>query len=190
MKKRMSNKWAANLAFSYNNWTEDYSDDNRVNALGNPTKLETSPLLDGGPVSIQGGGSGKVSFYSQFKWQVYADALVNLPWSFSFSTAIFGRQGGLYPTSIRTSLGSDGTQNVLVGGVNDTLYPNLWNVDLRLARNSKIGRVTITPSLELFNALNNDVVLSRARNAAAASYGRVDEIIAPRILRIGARLSF
>ncbi|MBX7186256.1 MAG: TonB-dependent receptor [Vicinamibacteria bacterium] len=190
MKKRMSNKWAANLAFSYNNWTENYSDSNRVNALGNPTKLETSPLADGGPVSIQGGGSGKVSFYSQFKWQVYADALVNLPASFSFSTAIFGRQGGLYPTSIRTSLGSDGTQNVLVGGVDDTLYPNLWNIDLRLARNAKIGRVTITPSVELFNALNNDVVLSRARNAAVASYGRVDEIIAPRILRVGARLSF
>src|SRR4029079_6328806 len=30
MKKRMSKKWAANLALAYNNWTEDYSDSNRV----------------------------------------------------------------------------------------------------------------------------------------------------------------
>ena len=189
-KKRLSNRWAMNLAFSLNDWTEDYADNNRVNNLGNPTRREINALQDGGPVSIIGGGSGKASFYSSFKWQVYADALVNLPASLSFSAAVFGRQGGIYPTSITTSNGSDGNIAVLVGSVDDTRYGNLWNVDLRLARNSKIGRVTLTPSLELFNALNNDLVLGRSRNAASSAYGRADEIISPRILRIGARVSF
>jgi hypothetical protein len=190
MKKRMSSKWSANVAFAYNNWTESYSDSNRVNNNGNPTKLEISPLVDGGPVSILSGGSGKASFYSSFKWQVYADALVNLPWSFNFSTAVFGRQGGIYPTNITTSLGADGSTRVLASAVDAARYDNLWNLDFRLARNSKIGRVTITPSIELFNALNNDVVLSRARNANSATLGRVEEVISPRIMRIGARLSF
>ena len=189
-KKRMSNKWSANVAFAYNNWTEEYSDSNRVNTSGNPTKLETAPLVDGGPVSILSGGSGKASFYSSFKWQIYADALVNLPWSFNFSTAIFGRQGGIYPTNITTSLGADGSTRVLASAVDAARYDDLWNLDFRLARNSKVGRVTITPSIELFNALNNDVVLGRARNAASATLGRVEEVISPRILRIGARLSF
>jgi len=189
-KKRMSSRWAANLVFSFNDWTEDYSDANRVNALGNPTRLETGALEDGGPVSILSGGSGKASFYSSFKWQVYADALVTLPGSINLSTAVFGRQGGIYPTNITTSLGADGSTRVLATGVDDTRYDNLWNLDFRLARNSKVGRVTITPSIELFNALNNDLVLSRARNAASATLGRVEEVISPRILRLGARVSF
>ena len=196
-KKRMSNKWAANLALSWNNWTEDYADSNRVaiglangTGSGNPTATDTAPLVDGGPVSILSGGSGKASFYSSFKWQVYADALVNLPWSLNLSTAVFGRQGGIYPINITNTLGADGSQRILAGAVDANRYDTLWNLDFRLARNSKVGRVTITPSVELFNALNNDVVLSRARNANAASLGRVEEVISPRILRLGARLSF
>ena len=53
-----------------------------------------------------------------------------------------------------------------------------------------MGKVTITPSVELFNVLNNDVVLGVFRQATSASYGRVDDIVSPRILRIGARVSF
>jgi len=196
-KKRMANRWAANLALSWNNWTEDYSDDNRVaiglanlTGSGNPTATDTAPLVDGGPVSILSGGSGKASFYSSFKWQVYADALVNLPAKLSFSTAIFGRQGGIYPINITNTLGADGSQRILATAIDAQRYDDLWNLDLRLAWNSRVGRVTITPSVELFNALNNDVVLSRARNANAASIGRVEEVISPRILRLGARLSF
>jgi len=141
-------------------------------------------------VSILSGGSGKASFYSSFKWQVYADALVSLPASINFSTAIFGRQGGILPTNITTSLGADGSTRVLATAVDATRYANVWNLDLRLARNSKIGRVTITPSLELFNALNSNVILSAARNANSATLGRTEEVISPRILRLGARLSF
>jgi hypothetical protein len=196
-KKRMSSKWAANLALSYNNWTEDYADDNRVEiglangtGGGNPSATDTSPLVDGGPVSILSGGSGKASFYSSFKWQVYADALLNLPKGLSFSTAVFGRQGGIYPINITSSLGADGSQRVLSGAADADRYDDLWNLDFRLAWNSKISRVTVTPALELFNALNNDVVLSRARNAGSATLGRVEEVISPRILRIGARISF
>jgi hypothetical protein len=193
----MSNKWAANLALSYNDWTEDYADDNRVaiglangTGGGNPSASDTSPLVDGGPVSILSGGSGKASFYSSFKWQLYADAVINLPASFSFSTAFFGRQGGVFPTNITSTIGADGSQRILAGKLDDVRYDNLWNLDFRVARNSKIGRVTITPSVELFNALNNDVVLSRARNAGSATLNRVEEVISPRIFRVGARLSF
>jgi len=191
MKKRMAKKWMANLAFSLNDWTEDYSDEARANFFGNPTKRESEPLIDGGPVSVLSGGSGKASFYSSYKWQVYADALVTLPASINLSTALFGRQGGIYPSNITlTPLGLDGNTRVLSGAADAKRYDNLWNLDFRLARNSKIGRVTITPSVELFNAFNNDLVLSRARNANAASFGRVEEVISPRILRIGVRLAF
>ena len=82
-------------------------------------------------------------------------------------------------------------QNALAAGsVDARRYPTLTNLDLRLARNTKIGSVTITPSIELFNALNNGVVLGVFRQATSASFDRVDDIVSPRVVRIGARVSF
>ena len=78
----------------------------------------------------------------------------------------------------------------LAGNVDDQRYDNLWNLDFRIARNIKLQRVTLTPSVEIFNALNNDVVLSRARNAGAASFYRIEELISPRIARVGIRMTF
>ena len=192
LKKRMSHKWMANVAFSYNDWTENYGSV-VADFLGNPTPRETEPLVNGGPVSLASGGSGKASFYSSFKWQGYADALVNLPGGINLSTAVFGRQGGVFPRS-RTfnPLGADGgpVRVLAVPTIDAQRYDNLWNVDFRLARSAKFNRVTITPSVELFNALNNDVVLSRARNIGSATLDRVEEVISPRIMRLGVRLSF
>ena len=189
MNKRMSNRWGGRVAFSLNDWTEGF-DGVKVRSNGNPGALDTEPLKDGGPVSVLSGGSGKAAFYSSYTWQIYTNLQVQLPASFDLSTQIFGRQGGTYPVNLTLSSGSDGTVRALSGNVDDQRYDNLWNLDFRLARNSKFGKVTLTPSVELFNALNNDVVLSRARNANAASFNRIEELISPRIVRVGVRLSF
>ncbi|MEO8361064.1 MAG: carboxypeptidase regulatory-like domain-containing protein [Vicinamibacteria bacterium] len=191
MNKRMSGKWGGKIAASLNDWTEQYDGTPVNNAVGGPTRTDTSPLVNGGAVSVISGGSGKASFYSSFKWQIYMNAIFKLPASFDVSTAIFGRQGGSFPINISTSAGRDGTVRALATPeVDSTRYANLWNVDFRLARNSKIGRVTLSPSLVLFNAFNNDVVLSRARNAGSATFNRIEEVISPRILQLGARISF
>ena len=74
--------------------------------------------------------------------------------------------------------------------VDSDRYEDIWDVDLRLAKNIKFGgSAAMTVSAELFNALNNDVILS-LNCTAGANLGRVEEIIAPRTLRLGARLSF
>ncbi len=190
LNKRMSNKWRARVAFSLNDWTEHF-DGAAVSNLGSPSRQDQAPLEDGGQVSIAGGGSGKQAFYSSFKWQVFASAGFELPASFDLSASFFGRQGGLLPVILRAAAGSDGTLNALAAGSVDSVrYATLTNLDLRLARNSKVGRVTITPSVELFNVLNTDVVLGQFRQATSANFGRVDDIVSPRILRIGARVSF
>ena len=192
LNKRMANKWGGKVAFSLNDWTEHYSGTPVNNTNGSPTRTDTSALVNGGAVSLISGGSGKASFYSSFKWQIYANAILRLPASFDLSTQIFGRQGGSFPISISGSAGRDGTVRALATPtVDENRYDNVWNLDFRLSRNAKIGsKVTLTPSLELFNALNNDVVLSKARNAGSATFGRIEEVISPRVLRIGARLTF
>jgi hypothetical protein len=194
LNKRLSNKWGGRVAISLNDWTESF-DGTPVGAgatnSGNPTSTDTFPLKNGGPVSILSGGSGKASFYASFKWQVYVNGIVQLPGSFDLSGQLFGRQGGTYPISINIAAGGDGTQRALSGNVDDVRYNNLWNLDFRLARNTKFGsRFTLSPSIELFNALNNDLVLGRARNAGSATFGRIEEVISPRILRFGIRATF
>jgi hypothetical protein len=199
--KRLSNKWMGRVAFSWNDWVEHF-DGTPVGDLGSPGPTETNPVVDGGQVATLGGGSGKASFYTSVKWQLFATGLVQLPGDFDFSGALFGKQGGPYPIDLRLSAGRDGNLNALaVPKVDTNRYGNLWNLDLRLAKNIKFGSTAVTLSAEAFNVLNNDLVLGRFRFANQPSFistiagaepgkGRVEDIINPRVVRFGARLSF
>ena len=46
----------------------------------------------------------------------------------------------------------------------------LWNLDLRLAKNVRLGSASVTLSAEAFNVFNNDLVLSRFRFANSSSF--------------------
>ncbi|HEY6546260.1 MAG TPA: carboxypeptidase regulatory-like domain-containing protein [Vicinamibacteria bacterium] len=210
LNKRLANKWMGRIAFSFNDWVENFDGtpvargNGATGALGgSPGRNEQDALVDGGQVAALSGGSGKASFYTSIKWQLYANGLVQLPWSFDLSAAVFARQGGPYPISVRIPAGVDGS--AIPAFTQDTIdtnrYDDLWNIDLRLAKNMKLGGSTLTLSAELFNVFNNSLVLSRWRYAEAAAFtatasgaesglGRIEEIISPRILRVGARFSF
>jgi hypothetical protein len=205
MTKRLANRWMSRVAFSFNDWTENWDGmPYSLNAdWGNPTSTENDALKQGGPVSILSGGSGKASFYTNVKWQLYANGLWQGPWGLDVSGALVARQGGAYPVSVRIAAGGDGTNSALATDAIDSLrYSTLWNFDLRLGKNFKLGRGSaLTLSAEWFNVFNTSHVLSRARWANTAAFvqtsggaidgrGRIEEIIAPSIFRIGARLSF
>jgi hypothetical protein len=199
--KRLSNKWMGRVAFSWNDWVENYSG-TPVAFSGNPTPVETDPLVDGGQVALLSGGSGKASFYSSIKWQLYANGLYQLPMGFDVSGAIFGRQGGPYPISLRLSGGRDGTLSALATPEVDTdRYDTLWDLDLRLAKTFKFNQAALTLSAEWFNVMNSGTVLARYRYANSSNFtntsqgaesgkGRIEEILSPSIFRFGARLTF
>jgi hypothetical protein len=210
--KRLSNRWMGRVAFSFNDWIENFDGTPTVSGLattsgnpgGSPGAIETDPLVDGGQVAFLSGGSGKASFYSSVKWQVYANALVQLGWNTDLAAAVFGKQGGPYPVSVRLAGGADGSAlpALAVPAVDSNRYDNVWDLDLRLAKTFKLGSdAGFTLSVEAFNVLNSGVVLSRFRFANSAAFttvsagaepgkGRIEEIISPRILRLGARFTF
>jgi hypothetical protein len=200
--KRLSSKWMSRVAFSWNDWTEDFSG-TPTSFLGNPGQTETDPLVKGGQVSLLSGGSGKASFYSSVKWQLYANALYQGPWGLDFSGNLFGRQGGPYPIDVRIGAGGDGTLSALATGTVDAKrYSDIWNLNLRLAKTVHFSKGTgLTLSAEWFNALNSGTILSRYRYANSATFvntnqgaeagiGDIEEILAPSVFRLGARLSF
>src|SRR5262249_15055814 len=181
--KRLSNKWMSRVAFSYNDWKEHY--DNRV---GNPTiaGYDATPDIfvnrDGGQYVYQTSGSGKSYIFGSAKWSLAANALYQLPWDFELSGALFGRQGFPYPVWLNLSAGRDGTLRAQASSAVDAeREENLWNLDLRLAKNIKLGNTTFTLSAEGFNITNNDTILKHNNQANSGSFRRVDEILNPRI---------
>ena len=206
MTKRLSNKWMSRVAFSWNAFKQHYSGVVPVNGgggtqggiggpsggryNGNPTPTDLNSLVDD-YVGAQSGGSGRATFYTSPIWQVYANALVQLPWNLELSGAVFGRQGQVEPLYIRASAGSDGAFNVLATPTVDaTRYDAVWDCDLRLARNVKLGSTSLTLSAEAFNIFNAGTTLQAARQINSDTLGRIDEILSPRIVRFGARFSF
>jgi hypothetical protein len=210
MTKRLSNKWMGRAAVSFNDWTEHwngtpYGVNGNTVSFGQITRTETAPLVQGGQLALLSGGSGKASFYSSVKWQLYANGLVQLPWDFDLSAGVFGKQGGSYPITVRLPAGRDGNLQALATPEVDTnRYANVWDLDARLAKSINFGRTHLVASAEVFNVLNNNVVLGRFRQSNSSAFagttatlqgaesgqGRIEEILAPRVVRLGLTLTF
>jgi hypothetical protein len=205
--KRLSNRWMTRVAVTLNDWKEtwDGTPYSLVNDDGNPTSTEDDQTIDGEQVSLLSGASGTQSFFTNVRWQIYANGLYQGPWGLDFSGAIFARQGGPLPISLRLRAGSDGTNPALATATHDELrLDTLANLDLRLAKTIRFGGTAgLTLSAEWFNVFNSGTVLNRYRYANQAAFldvdggaepangiGRIEEILSPSIFRLGARLSF
>jgi hypothetical protein len=187
--KRLSHRWMARLAASYMNWTDHIT--GPAGHFPNPNPIDIDPGIDGGSVIRQGVGSGKALFVGN-DWQVAANALFEVGQGFELATNVFARQGYPRPIFIQVNTGAfEGTTNVLaVPAVDDVRLPNLFNMDLSLAKNLKLGGTSLTLRVECFNVLNSNTELNRVVNASSTAFNRLEEITAPRIVRFGARFGF
>jgi hypothetical protein len=193
--KRLSGRWMARLAASYFSHTEDF-DGEPVAYFGNPTRTDTDPMVQGGEVPVRSAGSGFGDVFYNAKWAVNLNAMYQLPWDLEIAANVFGRQGSSYPLFRNGVLGGQGTFRVLVSPEVDTFrLQDIWNMDLRMAKNVKVGRGNITVTADLFNIFNNNVELNRQRNAASALFipgvgGYLTDNLSPRVVRFGARVTF
>ncbi len=202
--KRMSNKWFARAALSYMDWHENLDG---PNAVQNPTRTDTSsgaaaaggtqnalggPQVNGGQIAPRSGGSGKGDIFYNARWQMTVNAVYQLPANFEIGTSIFGRQGYAYPLYFRLDGGADGALRVLaVPNVDTQRYENVWDADFRLANTIKLsGRSSVQLTADLFNAFNSNTVLAKNRLLTASAFGTINDVLSPRILRLGVRLSF
>jgi hypothetical protein len=197
LNKRLSNRWMARAAFSFNNWVEHPG----PGSFQNPTRTDSTtgqvagalsgPLVEGGQIAPRSGGSGKGDIFYNAKWQFNANGFYQLGYGFEVGANLFGRQGYARPLAFQVSDGSDGRIRALAtANIDDNRYPNLWDLDFRLAKTIAIQRARFVVSGDLFNALNSSTETSRARLLGASAFGTLNEIISPRILRVGVKLQF
>jgi Carboxypeptidase regulatory-like domain/TonB-dependent Receptor Plug Domain len=198
LNKRLSNRWQTRVAFSFNNWVEHL---NGPGAVQNPTRTDSTtgsatgtlsgPQVDGGQIAPRSGGSGKGDLFYNAKWQLNANGFYQLGGGFDIGANLFARQGYVDPYMFQLNAGGDGRLRALaVSQIDDVRYPNLWDLDLRLAKSIKIQRVNLQLSGDLFNALNAGTILQRNRNLGSAVFDSINEIISPRILRFGVKFQF
>jgi len=187
--KRLSSKWMARASFSYMDWQDKL--EGPLGHFPNPNPIDTDPGYDGGQVIRTGTGSGKL-LYVNAKWQFSANGLYQLPWDMEVAANVFGRQGYPRPFYLQVNTGAfEGTTNILaISSIEDERLPDLFDMDLRLAKNLKLGGTRLTLSVECFNMFNSNTEINRVVNASSSVYNRLEEIMAPRIVRFGARFGF
>jgi carboxypeptidase family protein/TonB-dependent receptor-like protein len=198
LQKRLADKWMARVAVSYNDWTEHFDGTAGIQNP-NPTLYDSygwapfsnSVLTDakknGGQIGVYSSGSGTV-YWVGGKWQLSASALYQLPADFEIAGNLFGRQGYIRPINITVD-DPFGDPN-MAADVGSQRLPNIWNLDLRLAKNFRFGGAGLTLTADAFNVFNSNTVLRQVDSADSAVFNRIDQIMNPRIARIGVKFTF
>jgi len=199
LNKRLSNRWMARVALSFNDITEHFTG---PGAVQNPTRTDytsgpagsgtlSGPQVDGGQIAPRSGGSGKGDLFYNAKWQLNANGFYQLGYGFDIGANIFARQGYPDPYIFQLGAGADGNIRALaVSALDDVRNSNLFDLDLRLAKSIRIQKVNFQLAADLFNVTNAGTVLQRNRNLASSVFNSINEIISPRILRVGVKFTF
>ena len=141
--------------------------------------------------SCSSAGSGAGNVYTNAKWTFNVNGLYQAPYGIEIGANVFGRQGYPYPLFRQVSLGSDQNLQVLVTPQIDSLrFPNLWDTDIRAAKELKINTVSLRVIFDLFNVLNVNTALVRNDNIASPTFDALAQNLSPRIARIGLTVGF
>ncbi|HVR11480.1 MAG TPA: hypothetical protein VMW75_25775, partial [Thermoanaerobaculia bacterium] len=144
----------------------------------------------------QSSGSGnKGDVIIGARWSYHANALYQVApdraWGFDFVAAVSGRQGYPTPPYVRVSGGPTGTRFLLLANsVTEFRNPDIFVLDARLGKDFHFKDFALTLGIDGFNLLNAHTILQQQRNQAVLTAGFTEEVLSPRIFRLGATLHF
>jgi len=194
--KRLANRW---MARGYVNFGEAEWD------VPAATLAEFSPNIgiaagqtDGELWVERSGGSGpfgNVFLQSGWTWNLNGMYQVapDRPWGFNVAANLFGREGYPIPYSnTQTGVPQFGSvENRVTPNVDNFRNDNVFTFDLRIEKDMPLSdSLSSTFSLDVFNVLNDNTVLQREIDANSGQQGWIFQTIAPRVWRLGFRLSW
>ena len=200
--KRLSDRWMARFGFSTNDHREYFDD---LTAMTDPTPRAVystsgaltgvSPNVDGGIVGRPTSGSGKSGIVQVLpKYQFIATGLYQAGWGINLAGNLVNRQGFAMPYHRRSVTTSDPIAPrkdiLVVEEVDDFRLPSVTSFDVRLGKEFAFHRTRFNIDLDVFNLFNSATILGRQYNLTATTANNVQEIMNPRVLRLGARFSF
>jgi hypothetical protein len=202
--KRMSNRWMMRGNLTLQDWKQHVSS----SAIVDPTRQRVAggvmcPVCDGSEVLFQSATSGaKSNVYINSKWTFDVTGAYQIPVvETSVGFNLSGRQGYALPYvwTVRGASGEGNKALIVPTDVDTFRNDNVYQLDLRLAKELRFQRVGLTLSVDGFNMLNSNTILQRDVGSLNSSAGsttlsgsrnHVTEVLSPRVFRLGARLSF
>jgi hypothetical protein len=140
---------------------------------------------------LASGRSSWTVFYGAARWYLKSSGMYQLPRGFSLGYFFQVREGYMNPPFVK----SDNRPNRIgftrkwLEPVGETTLPVYWNLDLRGEKTFDFpGDVRLHVIGDLFNASNNDIVLSTFNRLNASTAGTITEVMQGFTFRLGFRL--
>jgi hypothetical protein len=198
--KQLSHGWMLRASFAYNDWRQQVG----PGAIVDPNNAVGGSNASG-PV-VQGSGNKFGTVFINSKWQFNVSGFAELPLGIVAGANFFGRQGYpiVYHVTALTYQSNFMTDNQ-IGQVGAYRLPNVFLLDLHVQKPFHIGpKVTVSPTLDCFNAANSRTVLQRdgfvgaydATITQAPAFGQNPnfnapaEILSSRVFRGGIQITF
>jgi hypothetical protein len=193
--KRLSNRWMLRGYYNYN-FEEEWDVPASVFNADDPNRMQVGDTIDGGIYVIQSLGSARDDSWLQSTWQANVNGLYQVapdqPWGFNIAGNMTAREG--YPIPyFRSVTGSDGIgRNILVTPEMDSFRnDDIMLFDLRLDKEFRSsGNTSLTVSLDAFNVTDETFILTRFDTLASGNSSHVEEVVSPRVYRLGVRLNW
>jgi hypothetical protein len=195
--KRLANRWMLRGNVSWSDWTWSKVPQSDI--------TDPTPPIGGGnregDAVLQGSGTGsgsKGGIYINSKWSYSINGLYQIapdrPWGFNVAANVNGRQGYPIPYFRRVNLPANqqfATENVQLTSRPDSVrLDDIHVVDARVEKEFTFSDFGLTLGVDCFNLFNKSYVLQRNHRQQQTTSNFVREIISPRVIRFGARLSF
>jgi hypothetical protein len=184
-RKRMSSHWLLDTSFSYNTAIQHYPS----GSFQDPTNIMQR---NGFQYDYLTSGSGLGNVYINSKYLFKISGLYELPGRVNVSAFYNARQGYPFERFVQgpSRPNGGGIPTVLLDNVGNSRLPNYQNLDFHAERPIILESVKIVPSMDLFNAFNNNTVQAIRGTQNSSNANQIQAITAPRVLRAGFRVSW
>jgi hypothetical protein len=166
--------------------------------MSDPNDNQSGSDNDGAVYFVRSSGSGRGDIYLQSSWQANLTGIYQLapdrPWGVTFSGNIYAREGYPVPYDVRTAVGNQRlsrNMSLLGAQVDQFRTDDVVTADLRVEKEfSATSNVSLTFGIDLFNALNEATVTAREPTLTGGTADNVQDLIAPRVWKLGVRVSW
>jgi hypothetical protein len=189
-RQRLARRWTLRGHLSWQDWTWKLGPVYRHYA--DPTPALVDGNYDGQPVAGQSLVPGAGPLYLTSNWSFDLSGAVQLPAAFAAAIEVHGRQG--FPLAYYRTIGRGDAGPIdlrLTGKVDAFRNDDLMTCDARLDKQIAAGSdLAVAVSLEALNLLAAGQVLRRETNLGVGRANYVDQVVMPRLLRLGLKLDF
>lgn len=196
-RKRMSQNWQMNGSYSYNNAQQHYptpasyagASTGSPDIYTDPTNLATT---NGAQYAQQSTTSGLDNVFVNTPWIFRLSGSYTMPWQIGVAGFYNSRGGYPFEQAVRTTSRGNGAAAayILLAPIGDTRLEKFQQFDLRVDKALTFGTTKIMASMDIFNLFNQNTVLANNRTQNSATANVIKNILAPRVIRFGARITF